>query len=55
VYGSGSVTRYTGEPTHLAFLQMLPEVFWCIVIMPSVEGADQRGAAQIDRADKGPP
>ena len=33
---------------------MLPKAFWCIVIVPSVEGADQRGAAQIDRADKGP-
>jgi hypothetical protein len=33
---------------------MLPKVFWFIVIVPSVEGAHQRGAAQRDRVAKGP-
>ena len=33
---------------------MLPKVFWFIVIVPSVEGADQRGAVPLDRADKEP-
>jgi hypothetical protein len=55
VHSARSVT-FSSHPFHpnslIALLQMLPKVFWFIVIVPSVEGAHQRVSAQLGRVAK---